>query len=310
MQNPRWNASFIPDLSGKNILITGANSGLGYASAKALAKKGARVILGCRSMKKAEQSILKIRAVVPKAELEGVSIELSDLQQVKKAAEELKKRFNHLDVLINNAGIMATSYGTTSQGFEQQFGVNHLGHFVLTAELFPLLCKSVSGRIVTVSSLAALKGKMDFVELRENKNYQPWAAYRRSKLANLMFMLELDRRIRENKLQLTSVAAHPGGSNTNLSEKTRSNPVTRLIGKAVILPLLPDADQGAWSQLYAATMPNVRGGQYYGPNGWRQYSGHPRLLELPQTIGTQDEWEKLWKVSEDMSASTFEVKCT
>lgn len=297
-----WTAQDIPDQTGKVVIITGANSGLGLASAKKLAEKGAQVIMACRSKERGREAL---KRVVPRAATSPrlMPLDLADLASVRQFAEQYKAQYNRLDVLLNNAGIMATPYGTTTDGFEQQIGVNHLGHFALTGHLFPLLLATSNSRIVNVSSLAARNGKMRPDSFREPKQYKPWEAYGQSKLANLMFTRQLQKRL--DGQDTLALAAHPGGAATNLGRNVESGALMQWIANHIMLPLLPTADQNARPQLYAATAPKVADGAYYGPSGWGQIAGAPKQVVMPESIGTPADWEHLWKTSEELTGVTF-----
>ncbi len=298
----KWTAEDIPDQSGKTIIVTGANSGLGLASAKALARKGAHVVMACRSQQRGEEALQEVKQI-PNASAELMLLDLGSLQSVKSFAEGFLSRYDQLHVLLNNAGIMATPYGTTQDGFEKQIGVNHLGHFALTAQLLQLLLRTENSRIVNVSSLAARNGQIDPGAFRDPKNYKPWPAYNQSKLANLMFTCELNRRLQGHST--IALAAHPGGASTNLGRNLETNAVTRFLAEKILLPLLPSADQNAAPQLYAATGPDAAGGHYYGPGGIGEIGGAPKRVKMPSTLGGREEWERLWAASEELTGVKF-----
>lgn len=297
-----WTPRDMPDQTGKVIIITGANSGLGLASAKKLAEKGAQVIMACRSEERGREAL---KRVVPRAATSPrlMPLDLADLASVQQFADQFKTEYPRLDVLLNNAGIMATPYGTTKDGFEQQIGVNHLGHFALTGLLFPHLLATPDSRIVNVSSLAARNGEMRTDTFRHPDNYQPWAAYGQSKLANLMFTRQLQLRLADH--DTIALAAHPGGAATNLGRNVQSNAVMTWVANNILLPLLPSADQNARPQLYAATAPEATDGAYYGPGGWGQIAGAPKQVEMPKTIGYPADWERLWTASEQLTGVAF-----
>ncbi len=299
----KWKPQDMSDQSGKVMIVTGANSGLGLASARALAEKGATVIMACRSEVRGQQAleeVAKTAATAPHL----LVLDLSDLQSVRRFAEQIKEQYDRLDVLLNNAGIMATPYGTTVDGFEQQIGVNHLGHFALTGRLLELLMGTPGSRVVNVSSLAARNGQVQPASFRQPENYKPWAAYSQSKLANLMFTLELRRRLAGQ--DTLALAAHPGGASTNLGRNVESGRVMKWLAENVLLPLLPTAEQNAAPQLYAATVEEVQAGDYYGPGGWGEISGAPKKVTMPPTIGRENDWERLWNVSEELTGVQFE----
>lgn len=297
-----WTPNDMPNLKGQVIIITGANSGLGLASAKALAQNGAEVILACRSEERGAAALKEVEAVqTTPARL--MLLDLGSLESVQAFAENFKANYKQLDVLLNNAGIMATPYGTTVDGFEQQIGVNHLGHFALTGYLLPILLGTSGSRIVNVSSLAARKGQIDIASFRAPGNYQPWKAYGQSKLANLMFTLELNRRLPEG--QTIAVAAHPGGASTNLGRNVESNAVFQFVAEKVLLPLLPTAEQNARPQLYAAVGETVEPDHYYGPGKWGEIAGPPKRVELPPSIGQPADWSALWVASEELTGVSY-----
>ena len=251
----------VPDQTGKTIFITGANTGLGYEAAKVLAGKGARVLIGCRSKDKAQQARSKILAEHPGADIAVVELDLGSLDSVKKAARTVATE-PRLDVLINNAGIMIPPYELTRDGFESQFGVNHLGPFALTCLLLDTLRSTPDSRVVSTASIAHKRGKIHFDDINAEQGYNTMARYAQSKLANLYFAYELQRRLAASGATIISVAAHPGIATTELS---RYLPRALVMLTPLFQPLFNTAAQGAWPTLCAATMPGVRGGEYYGP---------------------------------------------
>jgi NAD(P)-dependent dehydrogenase (short-subunit alcohol dehydrogenase family) len=300
-----WTNDDIPDQTGRTILITGANSGLGVRSAEALAARGAHVVMACRNSAKAESARLGVAAVATGPAPTVVSLDLSDLASVRSAAAEIDGSVPHLDVLMNNAGVMAVPDRTeTAEGFELQFGTNHLGHFALTGLLLPALSRSSAPRVVTTSSNGHKAGRMDFDDINGEKRYAKWRAYFQSKLANLLFMYELDRRAVAAGSPLVSVGAHPGYANTHLTDRSGA----RVWGAMVAIGnrILAQSDaRGALPQLYAATMPGVQGGDYYGPNGFREFRGTPTLV--PSTPAARDEPSAttLWTLSERLTTTTY-----
>lgn len=264
-----FTAADVPDQTGKTVFITGANTGLGYEAAKVLAGMGARVLIGCRSRDKAEQARSKIMAQHPAAEVAVVELDLGSLDSVKKAAAVVAKE-PRLNVLINNAGIMIPPYELTREGFESQFGVNHLGPFALTALLLDKLRSTPDSRVVSTSSIAHKQGKIYFDDINAEKRYNAVVRYAQSKLANLYFTYELQRRLAAAGDNTISVAAHPGIATTELS---RYLPRALVMLTPLFQPLFNTAAQGAWPTLCAATMPGVRGGDYYGPSKRRETAG-------------------------------------
>ncbi|QFZ17388.1 oxidoreductase [Saccharothrix syringae] len=273
----KWTEADIPDQTGRTALVTGANSGLGLRTAEVLGARGAHVLLACRSPERGQRALERVLAAGASAEL--VRLDLADLSSVRAAAKAVRERTGDaLDLLINNAGVMAVPLGRTADGFERQFGTNHLGHAALTWLLMPALRTRPGARVVTVSSLAHQAGSVDLADPDyEVRRYRAWPAYAQSKLANLLFARELDRRARAAGLDVTSVAAHPGVTATELSANTarsRGNPLIGLGAKIGNLFSQP-VEKGALPQLYAATAPGVEPGGYYGPSGLRGMFGHP-----------------------------------
>jgi len=289
--NKKWSSADIPDLKGSIVLITGANSGLGYHEARAVAEKGATVIMGCRDRAKGEEAVRKIKEAVPGAKLVLMHLDLASLKSIHSFAVEFKKRYNRLDILINNAGLMAPPYGTTKDGFELQIGTNHFGHFALTGLLLDRILKTPGSRVVSVSSLAHRMGRMNFDDIHSQKNYSRWSAYAQSKLANLLFIYELDRRLKKARSGAIAVAAHPGYSSTNLQRSTRFfstfNPI-----------LAQSAAMGALPVLYAATEEHVRGGEFYGPDGFFEMRGYPRKTDSNAQSHDKTAAARLWDASE------------
>ena len=300
----KWTADDMPDQSGKVAIVTGANSGLGFASAKALAEKGATVVMACRSEERGRKALRKVEKTAA-TEPVLLQLDLSDLQSIRQFSEQFTRQYDQLDILMNNAGIMATPYDTTADGFEQQIGVNHLGHFALTGQLIELLLATPDSRIVNVSSLAARNGKLRTDSFQQPDGYEPWPAYSQSKLANLMFTLALQERLQGK--DIVPVAAHPGGAATNLGRNVQSGKVMKWLAEKVLLPLLPSPEQNAAPQLYAATAQDVQSGDYYGPGGWGEISGAPKQVEMPPTIGSREKWEQLWQVSEELTGVQYPV---
>jgi NAD(P)-dependent dehydrogenase (short-subunit alcohol dehydrogenase family) len=288
----KWTHADIPDLTGKQAIVTGSNSGIGFEAARALAARGAAVVLACRSEAKAEQASAQILAEHPGAALSVMALDLADLDQIRSFAGRVGERFERLDLLITNAGVMMPPASTTKQGFELQFGVNHLGHFALTGLLLDRLQACPGARVVNVSSQAHRQGRMNFDDLDfETRGYDRMAAYGQSKLANLLFTFELDRRLAAAGINILVAAAHPGWTRTNLQQHW---------GLADLLnPLLgmPPA-KGALPTLRAATDPNVHSGDYYGPRGIYQMWGYPRKVGTTKAARNQADAARLWEVSE------------
>lgn len=297
----------IPDLADKTILITGANSGLGWESAKALAGHGAHVIIAARSREKAAQAIDTIRQEHAAARLDVLELDLADLTSVRRSADEIKSRYPRLDVLMNNAGVMAVPYTRTKDGFELQFGTNHLGHFALTGLLFELLVASAA-RVVNVSSGAHKIGKMRFHDPHWQRGYAKWPAYGMSKLANLLFTYELARRIRIAGLPVRSVAAHPGYAATNLQlrgpEMARSKLGVALY-RGLNAAFGQSAAAGALPQIYAAVSSDVESGDYIGPGRAFETRGHPKKVRSSARAQDTDAMKELWALSEELTGVRF-----
>ncbi len=296
-----WTRADIPLQSGRLAVVTGANSGLGYEIAQALAVAGAKVVLACRNTAKAQDAAARIRQAAPPAEVEVRTLDLADLGSVQAFAEGFTAEHDRLDLLINNAGLMAVDRGRTAEGFETQFGVNHLGHFALTARLLPVIKDVPGARIATMSSVGHRAARLDLDDLMyERRRYDRWSPYAQSKLANLLFTAELQRRLRASGSAAIAVAAHPGFAGTDLGFEGRglSN---RLLG--VFGPRFSQsAGQGALPMLRAATDPQVRGGEFYGPR-WIQF-GEP-VLETPSRAARDAEnARRLWDLSAQLTGLT------
>ena len=302
----KWTAEQIPDQSGRLAVVTGANSGLGLVTARELARRGAHVVLACRNLGKGEGARRAIETRAPTASVEVAELDLASLESVRGFAERLRSEHGEIDLLINNAGVMATPHRRTADGFEMQFGTNHLGHFALTGLLIDRLEGREDARVVTLSSGAHRIGKIAFDNLGGERRYFRWRAYGQSKLANLLFALELDRRLRAVGSAIKSVAAHPGYAATNLQH---AGP-TRLDELLMVVPnkVFAQSDEmGALPTLYAATEPGVAGGTYVGPDGLGEQRGHP--TEVSTNAAARDEAvaRRLWEVSEEMTRVRFEL---
>ncbi|MGM0667705.1 MAG: oxidoreductase [Bacteroidota bacterium] len=307
MSKQGWDKRNIPDLSGKVIIVTGGNSGLGYESAKAFAEKGAEVIMAGRSAERGEEARASILKDFPEARIDVMILDMVDLATVKAFSQEFKKKYDRLDVLMNNAGIMTTPYFRTKDGFEGQMGTNHLGHFALTAHLIDLLKKTKGARVVNVSSNAHKAGKMDFDNLlfEEGKGYSPMKAYGRSKLSNLLFTYELQRWFDENGIEATAVAAHPGFSETNLVRYIDKKLAYRIF-KPLVSLMAQSAAMGALPQIRAAVDPDVIGGEYYGPSGMGEMKGYPVRVRSNGKTHDREDARKLWEVSEELTGVKIE----
>ena len=302
-----WTGADIPDQGGRLALITGASSGLGLETARALAARGATVVLGCRSLARAEQAR---RELLPAAAAGGGAIDLLDLDlaslpRVRRAAAELADRYGRLDLLINNAGLMALPRLLTRDGFEMQLGVNHLGHFALTAALLPLLRGRSDARVVTVTSGAQYFGRIAFDDLQGERRYDRWAAYGQSKLANVMFALELQQRLRDQGEAVLSLAAHPGVARTNLQPASIAANGSWLEPLAYRLmdPLFQNAAMGALPQLYAATAAEATPGGHYGPDQLGGLRGWPKPVRIAPAALDAAQRQRLWQRSEELTAA-------
>lgn len=298
--NGRWTVDSMPYVSGKVAIVTGANSGIGYETVRALAGKGGRVIMACRSMEKGEAALEKIRAEQPDGAAELMGLDLADLSSVRRFAEEFLKSHDRLHLLINNAGVMMMpKLSRTADGFEMQIGTNHLGHFALTGLLLEAISRTPGARVVTVSSLMHRLGRMHFDNLNADKSYSPLGAYTASKLANLLFTYELQRRFESANVEAIAIASHPGFTATNLQ---RHSAFYRLLGKAIAMR----PRQGALPTLYAATEPGLEGGTYYGPGGLMEVWGYPKQVGYTRRSRDRADSERLWAESEKLTGVRYQ----
>lgn len=299
----KWTTANIPDQSGRTAVVTGANTGLGLETAKALAAKGSHVVLAVRNLTKGEAAVEWISRSVPAASLELQRLDLGSLGSVREAADEIRTKHETIDLLINNAGVMTPPRETTSDGFELQFGTNHLGHFALTGLLLDRLLPAVGSRIVTVSSIGhRFAPGIRFEDLQWERRYNRLQAYGQSKLANLLFTYELQRRLTGTRT--IAAAAHPGGSRTELTRNLP--PVVGAVTK-LVEPLFQSADMGALPTLRAATDPDVLGGQYFGPDGFAEQRGYPKVVASSTASHDTAAQHRLWAVSEELTGVTFPV---
>ena len=303
-----WNDAQIPDQAGRTVVVTGANSGIGLLSAEALAARGARVVLACRELRKAEHAAAQIGAACPSAKVQTVRLDLASLGSVHQAADELRSEYGRIDLLINNGGVMEPPYERTEDGFELTFATNHLGHFALTGLLLDRLLETPGSRVVTVSSEGHARGVIDFDDLQSERGYSADNAYCRSKLANLLFTYELDRRLGAAGAQTAALACHPGIVLTGLY-KTRSrleraplSPRLRLINSRFV----QSTQMGALPTLRAATDPTARGGEFYGPPG-RGYTGYPVRVRSSARSYDEGTQRRLWHESERLTGVTYAV---
>jgi len=340
MSMARWTAADIPDLSDRGAVVTGANSGLGFQTALELARHGARVMMACRDQGRGAQAVDRVRALAPGAEVELGLLDLADLASVRRFTGELGDRREGLDLLVNNAGVMAIPHRRTADGFEMQLGTNHLGHFALTGLLWPLLAARPGARVVTISSIAHRAGWISFGNLQRERRYERWTAYGQAKLANLLFAFEVQRRADAADVDLLSMAAHPGYAATkgpsrnnlnswghdrcpdrahNCSSYCGTGPNLQAVGPqmsgARLSARLFDAAnrvfaqpgaQGALPSLYAATSPDARGGAYYGPDGFGEVRGYPTRVKAARRAYDERTARRLWQVSEDLTGVRYD----
>lgn len=299
----KWTTDSIPSQAGRTALVTGANSGLGLITARELARAGARVLMTSRDEQRGQAALAKVREAVPAATVELERLDLASLESVRALAGRIDEP---LDLLVNNAGVMATPRTRTADGFELQFGTNHLGHFALTALLQGRLEGREGARVVTLSSGAHKLGHIAFDNLGGERNYFRWSAYAQSKLANLVFAMELDRRLRAAGSALESLAAHPGYAHTNL--QTSGPPGLDALVMAPLNRFYAQSDEmGALPSLYAATEPGLVGGTYVGPDGLGEMRGHPTEVKPLPIARDEDLGRRLWEVSEEMTGVRFEL---
>jgi NAD(P)-dependent dehydrogenase (short-subunit alcohol dehydrogenase family) len=304
--NSKWTEADVPDQTGRVAIVTGSNTGLGYETARVLAARGARVVLAVRDIDKGNAAAAKLVGQEPRADVTVQPLDLGSLQSIRTAAEELKTAYPRIDLLINNAGVMYPPKQLTKDGFELQFGTNHLGAFALTGLLLENLLSVEGSRVVAVASVAhRIQASIHFDDLQWERSYNRVAAYGQSKLSNLLFTYELQRRLAARDEPTIAVAAHPGLANTELM---RHIPGTALPGYRQLAALVTNSPKmGALATLRAATDPGVRGAQYYGPDGIREMRGHPKLVESSKQSHNQDIQGRLWTVSEELTGVTYPV---
>ena len=293
MSTNKWTAENIPDQKGRIAIVTGSSSGIGFEAAKALANKNAKVIVAVRNLEKGEKAKSKILSKNKNADVELMKLDLADLSSVKTFAQEFKNKFQKLDLLINNAGVMIPPYSKTKDGFELQMGTNHLGHFALTLQLLDLINAAPNARIVNVASSAHKYGKIDFNDLHwEKRKYKSWRAYGDSKIANLYFTQELGRKLIDKKVIVT--AAHPGWTATDLQ---RYSKMFEFLNQFFAM----NQEQGALPTLRAATDDSANSGDYYGPDGWQEWRGYPVKVDMTKLAKDDNIAKKLWEVSEELT---------
>jgi NAD(P)-dependent dehydrogenase (short-subunit alcohol dehydrogenase family) len=301
----KWTTADIPDQTGRVAVITGANTGLGYETALALAEHGAHVVLAVRNVDKGKDAAARITAASPRADVALQELDLTSLDSVRAAAEQVRADHDRIDLLINNAGVMYTPKSNTKDGFELQFGTNHLGHFALTGLLLDRLLPIAGSRIVTVSSVGhRILADIHFDDLQWERRYNRVAAYGQAKLANLLFTYDLQRRLASNGTTI-AVAAHPGMSDTELMRNMPAPLISAFEGFAPLVA--QDPAMGALPQLRAATDPAVLGGQYYGPGGLGQTRGYPKIVGSSKKSHDVERQRRLWAVSEELTGVTYPV---
>jgi NAD(P)-dependent dehydrogenase (short-subunit alcohol dehydrogenase family) len=300
-----WTVADVPDQQGRTAVVTGSNTGIGYEAAAVLAQRGAITVLACRDTGKAERAAARLSAAAPQATVSVVRLDLASLDSVRAAAEQIRASHERLDLLINNAGLMMPPHGTTADGFELQLGTNHLGHFALTSLLLDLMLSVPGSRVVTVSSNGHRGGRINFADLQSERRYGRMSAYAQSKLANLMFTYELERRLRAAGAATIALAAHPGSAGTEL---VRHMPgVLQTVYSTAGGWFKQSAAMGALPTLRAATDPAARGGEYYGPGGFGQLTGYPVRVSSNSRSHDEAAQRRLWAESERLTGVTFPV---
>lgn len=292
------------NLAGQTMIITGANSGIGFEAAKKLSENGARVVLAVRNEEKGKAAVDSILERNSEAKVEMMKLDLADLSSVRHFTSAFIEKYEHLHILINNAGVMIPPYGNTKDGFELQFGSNHLGHFALTGLLLPLLKKTPRSRVVTLSSIAHRGASIDFDNLHGSKGYKAMRFYGQSKLANLLFARELDNRLKSHGIQTISVACHPGISNTNLFNLGKGETPKYL--KGLMKLFSQPAAMGALPTIYAATDDSLTGGEYIGPDGRGNRKGYPAIENPAPGVFNKETMSRLWTVSEELTGVNFD----
>lgn len=299
-----WTEADIPDQSGRTVVITGANTGIGFEAARALAEHGARVLMACRNTEKADAAAQRIAATAPDASVEVIATDVSSLASVEAAAKTIRGTTDELHLLINNAGIMMTPRWVSDDGHEMQFATNHLGHFALTGRLLDLVLASPDSRVVAVSSNAHKFGRMNFDDLDAEQKYRRTGQYGMTKLANVLFVRELQRRLTEAGSDTIAMACHPGGSNTELS---RDVPGFMKALEPLSARFMQDAAMGALPTLRAATDPGATGGQYYGPDGMGEMRGNPIVRKTSKAAQNDADAAHLWEISEELTGVTYPI---
>lgn len=307
-----WTPAVIPDLTGELMLVTGANSGIGFEATREFVRRGAHVVMACRSLDRGREARREIEREDPSGWAEVLELDLANLKSVETFAETVERTYESIDVLVNNAGVMAVPYSTTANGFERQFGVNHLGHFALTGHLLELLFASRGGgRVVTVSSYLHRRGELsDFDRLHDERGYDKHEAYGDSKLANLLFAYELQRRFEAGGHDVTSVAVHPGWAATNLQfrgPEAEGSSLKHFVMRVANAVGAQSAERGAWPILYGATHPDIQGGEFVGPGGFMNMRGTPTLQASSDRSYDSALAHRLWARSEEWTDVEFDL---
>jgi NAD(P)-dependent dehydrogenase (short-subunit alcohol dehydrogenase family) len=307
---PRWTADELPDLTDRVIVVTGANGGLGFETCRALVRHGAHVIMACRSADKAAEAVQRLESEPATGRAEPWALDLASLRSIEAFAERFTAQHDELHGLCNNAGVMALPRRVTADGFEMQLGTNHLGHYALTGRLLPLLLAAEGSRVVTVTSLVHRMARVDFDDLQGERHYRRWAAYGQSKLANLLFTYELQRRLGAAKAETIAVACHPGYSSTNLQEQAAAAAGSAIVGRilsAANRVAAQSPEMGALPSLFALAADDVQGGDFIGPGGPMQIWGHPVKVE-PAAIAKDPELAgRLWAVSQQLTGVRYDA---
>lgn len=301
MAKKKWDSDNVPDQNGRVIVVTGSSSGIGFETARVLAEKGATVIIAVRNQQKGDAAVAKIKAGNDSADVSVMLLDLANLKSVKDFSTQFHEKYSRLDLLINNAGVMVPPYSKTSDGFELQFGTNHLGHFALTGLLMDLVLKTTDSRIVNVSSMAHKSGKINFDDLNwEERKYSPWSAYGDSKIANLFFTFRLKDLLQDKNNKPIVAAAHPGWTATELQRNSG-------LASKMNSFFAQDISMGALPTLYAAVGEDVKAGDYFGPSGFMEIKGYPKRVQATSLARDKDIAEKLWSVSEDLTGVKIEL---
>jgi NAD(P)-dependent dehydrogenase (short-subunit alcohol dehydrogenase family) len=308
-QRPNWTEVDIPDLHGKSAVVTGANTGLGFQTAQLLAAHGADVVLACRNTAKADTAADRIRSRIPGSRVRTVPLDLASLASIQEAASRLRAGHQRLDLLINNAGRVNPKFTRTEDGFEATFGINHLGTFALTGQVLDLLLATPGSRIVTVSSVGHRRGSIHFDDLQFSRGYRSQHAYFQSKLANLMFTYELQRRLASAGAAAIALAAHPGNARTEFGREMPAFVRVMMSPRLWLLTswLMQSAESSALSIVRAATDPNARGGEYYGPGGWNEFTGPPQRVDSAPSSHDPHAQRRLWEESERLTGITYRI---